>query len=1219
MNRRVTIIATLLMGMVSATATASPNFLDTIARPLRYQPRGTDFVTVDGAEGKASTKETFNRPLYGSGTAFRVDAGDRPEFSLFLPGRGGVLRLGVRRGDHALWLIDAESIEAVYRPGSMLYSIRDPILGEGELRLTVMVSFVDEALLAKIEFRRNAEGVAANDIELIAAFGGASGERGSRNGDIGTEKLPVREFFQLKPEHCKDNRIEIAPDRFTLTAKTATLIGRSQPAMNWSIADAEKWASPTDLLASAASDIPVVVGRVTLKDAPVFIRIDRRAHPTTQPNAPLPREIVESDFEADLAESELLRGQIANRVKIDTPDAYLNAAVAALNIGAEGTWDTQQKAVMHGAVAWRNKLLGWRGAYWLDALGEHDRLRQHLNNWLPGQNVDPIPPQIPPAEASANLSRNEDALHSNGNLTDNHYDMNLVAFDALFRHLLWTGDLDYAKQVWPTIERHLAWEQRMFRREFGAEKLPLYEGYACIWASDDLWYNGGGATHSSAYNAFHNRMAARIAKAIGVDPMPYEQEATAIERAMREHLWLNDTGHFAEWKDLLGEGLVHPDAAAWTVYHSVDSRIATPTEAWQLARYAATALPRLPITGENVPEGTFQIATTDWFPYQWSTNNVVMAESAHTALAMLQANRTDDGFALLKGAILDSMYMGQCPGNVGMATPLDMARSESQRDFADGCGALSRAIVEGLYGITPDALDGTLTIAPRFPATWDRARLDHPSVHFAFTRSGDVDTFELHPRTEAFKHVELIVPAPRDSKPTATVDDQPVAIEPVLDSVGVPRYRLRFAATGKPQTVRITWTGKPIQPATREFLVVRGHPLKLKLEVDEIERLDDPESVTLDSVTSRNGFLSAVVTGLPGRHTLFAKVRQGEARWVWPIELDVREPIEILSVAEQTPGSIAFTVRNNRREKLPGDVWLELDGKRQPLDLSLGAHDEKTFACKVDAPGTHRIVVGLGDRVIGQGAVADFTTALAPDVRLDSVDLSTIFNDRITQIFRNEYLAPRSPFVSLAVPKQGIGSWCKPAKQFDVDDSGLRALAGKSGGIFTLPNGIRFATPASADAKNSAFVSQWSNYPKSIALPLTGHARRAYLLMAGSTQSMQSRFDNGEVIVTYTDGSTDRLALRNPETWWPIDQDYAIDDFAFRYTGAIPPRIDLKTGTIRIRTLAEAKGKGQTIEGGAATVLDLPLDPQKKLKSLTVRAIANEVVIGLLGVTLQRE
>ena len=38
----------------------------------------------------------------------------------------------------------------------------------------------------------------------------------------------------------------------------------------------------------------------------------------------------------------------------------------------------------------------------------------------------------------------------------------------------------------------------------------------------------------------------------------------------------------------------------------------------------------------------------------------------------------------------------------------------------------------------------------------------------------------------------------------------------------------------------------------------------------------------------------------------------------------------------------------------------------------------------------------------------------------------------------------------------------------------------------------------------------------------------------------------------------------------------------------------------------------------AAVVLDLPLDPQKEVRSATVRTLANEVVIGLMGITLAR-
>ena len=117
---------------------------------------------------------------------------------------------------------------------------------------------------------------------------------------------------------------------------------------------------------------------------------------------------------------------------------------------------------------------------------------------------------------------------------------------------------------------------------------------------------------------------------------------------------------------------------------------------------------------------------------------------------------------------------------------------------------------------------------------------------------------------------------------------------------------------------------------------------------------------------------------------------------------------------------------------------------------------------------------------------------------------------------------------------------------------------------------------------------------------------------------MQSRLDNGEVVVTYADGTTDRLALNNPVNWWPMDQDYFMDDYAFRRPESVPPRVDLKTGQVRLIDASHFKGKGGAVPGGAATVLDLPLNPGKELRSLTVRALANEVVVGLMAVTLAR-
>ena len=84
-----------------------------IEREIRYKPEGNDFVIVNG-------NRRFTRALYGTNTAFPAEAGDLPEFALYMPGMGGNIKFGLSINDTSKWLINAEKITASYRPGSML-------------------------------------------------------------------------------------------------------------------------------------------------------------------------------------------------------------------------------------------------------------------------------------------------------------------------------------------------------------------------------------------------------------------------------------------------------------------------------------------------------------------------------------------------------------------------------------------------------------------------------------------------------------------------------------------------------------------------------------------------------------------------------------------------------------------------------------------------------------------------------------------------------------------------------------------------------------------------------------------------------------------------------------------------------------------------------------------------------------------------------------------
>jgi hypothetical protein len=90
----------------------------------------------------------------------------------------------------------------------MYYEIQDPILGKGKLKLEIVALKTEEGFVLKIS------GIETDkNISLIWAFGGASGRKFSRDGDIGAD--PESSFY-LKPEYCTNNQYTINKDSFLL-------------------------------------------------------------------------------------------------------------------------------------------------------------------------------------------------------------------------------------------------------------------------------------------------------------------------------------------------------------------------------------------------------------------------------------------------------------------------------------------------------------------------------------------------------------------------------------------------------------------------------------------------------------------------------------------------------------------------------------------------------------------------------------------------------------------------------------------------------------------------------------------------------------------------------------------------------------------------------------------------------------------------------------------
>lgn len=776
--------------------------------------------------------------------------------------------------------------------------------------------------------------------------------------------------------------------------------------------------------------------------------------------------------------AEEARQHVAGRLKFSTPDPYFNTLGGTLAIAADAIWNGQ--VWLHGAVGWRMPLSGWRAAYVGDVLGWHDRARCHFDAYAKSQVTD-IENTIPhPAQDSAkNLARAEKRwgtpMYSNGYICRNpernnqmhHYDMNLCYIDELLWHLNWTGDIDYAKTMWQTIKSHLIWE----KRNFDPDDDGLYDAYCCIWASDGVYYNSGAVTYSSAYNYRANKMAAMIAEKIGEDPTPYRREAEKILKAINEKLWIADEGHWAEYQDFMGRRLLHKSPMLPTIYHAIDSEIATPEQAYRAMTYIDTAFVHIPVGGEGLADdGYAVIPTSNWMPYVWSINNVALAELSHTALAYFQAGKSEKGYRLLKSALLDAMYLGNSPGNFAQLSFYDAARGECYRDFGDPIGITARALIQGVYGIVPDAMNGRLLLRPGFPSEWNEAKIASPDIDYSFKREGRHDEYKI----------------------------------------------------------------------SQKF----ARPLEISLRVKALT--DNIKEIRV------NGKLASWTTADSG---------------------DSNPDIVVSTPSEQ-------------------NLKIEIAWAGNAINRKVEDFKKKTPTGRIDFD--------------------DIYTAKCKAVNIDQY-----LNSNVSDIFQNKYLSPRSPYTTLQLPVQGIGEWCHPELNADIDDSGLRALVNND--EFTTSIGVPFRIKKAGN--NIAYTSLWDNYPDSINIPLRGRASHAYLLMAGSTNQMQSRIANGEVRIVYADGTSETLPLVNPDNWCPIEQDYFVDGKAFYTSEPRPYRLHFKTGIVSrdLGNVLNIQGVyGRYIECGAGIMLDIPLDNNKKLKQLTLSTLANDVVIGLMGITLQR-
>jgi len=159
------------------------------------------------------------------------------------------------------------------------------------------------------------------------------------------------------------------------------------------------------------------------------------------------------------------------------------------------------------------------------------------------------------------------------------------------------------------------------------------------------------------------------------------------------------------------------------------------------------------------------------------------------------------------------------------------------------------------------------------------------------------------------------------------------------------------------------------------------------------------------------------------------------------------------------------------------------------------------------------------------------------------------------------------------------------------------------------PQRVPFAW--NSGSENIAFTSMWDNYPARIDFPVNKTGDAVYFLVCGSTNVMQCQIANAVLRLNYADGKKDSLELVPPVNYWNLS--------IISSTATSPEqdnRADYTSEADRFCLPAVLPERVQLGENCRAMLLNIRLRKDTELKSITLETLSQEVVVGLMGITL---
>lgn len=308
-------------------------------------------------------------------------------------------------------------------------------------------------------------------------------------------------------------------------------------------------------------------------------------------------------------------------------------------------------------------------------------------------------------------------------------------------------------------------------------------------------------------------------------------------------------------------------------------------------------------------------------------------------------------------------------------------------------------------------------------------------------------------------------------------------------------------------------------------------------------------------------------------------------------------------------GSAAVPTLTYQDSVLAGNkISFEVNGAElaEVFDVSETLEDikivgNKVYATAKDVAGDHTLFIRAVSGEYNAWLAADYDI-IVEDVELppledkpfETVDISKFFNCNMAEVHRQDYLSPRPKRYSMSLFRNGRYSHNEPQEGKVRDANGKLvtiindSFFRNSGGTVHSPSGIPFATPV--EGENLACVSIFDVFPTDITVPLDGKGQEITICFVASAFNLHAGVENVRVTVSYKDGTTSDTPLYYPQ---------AIDDWL----------------TSALTTESEIFYFNDTTH---ASVKRVRIDPKKELASVKIEAIANEVILGVVGISVSR-